>query len=43
MMSATKRWLHGLGAAFIGGAVTTGTNLMVAPESFNFTDRKSVV
>ncbi len=32
-----RTWIHGLVAAFIGGAAASVTNLIVAPESFNMT------
>lgn len=31
-----KLWLHGLAAAFIGGAANAISNIAVAPETFNF-------
>jgi len=30
-----KTWIHGLGAAVVGGAANAITNLIVAPETFN--------
>lgn len=42
MTTNTRKWLKGLGAAFIGGgasAVTSGlTSMGVAPDRFNMTD-----
>jgi len=36
-MTSFRTWIHGLAAAFIGGAAASITNLIVAPESFNAT------
>jgi hypothetical protein len=33
-----KLWLKGLIAAFIGGAANAGTNILIAPTTFNFQD-----
>lgn len=36
--SAILKWFYALVSAFVGGASTSFTNMMVAPESFNFND-----
>lgn len=33
-----KQWLHGLGAAIIGGAASAVTVVIVAPDQFNIYD-----
>lgn len=44
MNSKTKKWIHGLAAAFIGGgasAIVSGlTSMGFAPDKFNLTDLK---
>lgn len=35
-MKTFEPWIKGLIAAFIGGAATSVTNVMVAPDTFNF-------
>lgn len=46
MTTNTRKWLKGLGAAFIGGgasAVTSGlTSMGIAPDKFNMTDLAGV-
>lgn len=36
-----RSWLRGLIAAFIGGAANAITNVIVAPETFNFQNGKA--
>jgi len=37
MSNSTRLWLHGLGAAFIGGGATSLSTVLVAPDRFNMT------
>jgi hypothetical protein len=37
MTQNTRLWLHGLGAAFIGGGATSLSTVLVAPDRFNMT------
>jgi hypothetical protein len=37
MKIAVKKWLHGLAAAFIGGAAAGGVAMIQDPATFNFT------
>jgi uncharacterized membrane protein YadS len=36
-MNSWKTWLHGLGAAVIGGAAAAATAAFAEPKDFNFT------
>lgn len=38
MNPSVKMWLHGLGAALIGGAASAVTVTLVAPDQFNLFD-----
>jgi hypothetical protein len=35
-------WVHGFLAAFIGGGANAITSYLVAPETFNFTDKAGI-
>lgn len=37
MTNSWKGWVHGLGAALIGGAASAGAAALAAPQAFNFT------
>lgn len=37
MMGTLKQWIHGIAAAFIGGASGAGYAALIAPGTFNFT------
>lgn len=38
MTVRTKKWLHGIGAAFIGGAAAGGVAFVQDPATFNFSE-----
>lgn len=42
-MGSFKQWVHGIAAAFVGGASTAGYTILLAPQTFNFNTKEGLI